>query len=339
MGPPAMAACAVCARPATTRCSRCSIERYCGKGCQRRHWPEHRRLCAPPATPREAPRPAVGPPTKETCGFVDMRTPETHAPKAGLESTGGFRNITVPEPAAEHVLACCAYCAMLLKKTPADPGNGRDPDPLGVFWVDHPDPGNTCPADVLLAASPSTHTYLSHGRYVGACLRCARAAQTNEPAHRARCERWLRVGPEAPWHPMRRRERAAVLLHAAPDLTAGLGAAAGRVARGARAGASIPFGAPELEGLAFPALGATADCGWREADGDVRHHTFARLYSADGRWRRDPDFVAFAVHRAAAAGDAQFRAYAAAQLPAAVPASVLPGLPPSRALFLRFDDG
>ena len=138
---------------------------------------------------------------------------------------------------------------------------------------------------------------------------------------------------------MRRRERAAVLLHAAPDLTAGLGAAAGRVARGARAGASIPFGAPELEGLAFPALGATADCGWREADGDVRHHTFARLYSADGRWRRDPDFVAFAVHRAAAAGDAQFRAYAAAQLPAAVPASVLPGLPPSRALFLRFDDG
>ena len=69
------------------------------------------------------------------------------------------------------------------------------------------------------------------------------------------------------------------------------------------------------------------------------HHTFARLYSADGRWRRDPDFVAFAVHRAAAAGDAQFRAYAAAQLPAAVPASVLPGLPPSRALFLRFDDG
>ena len=286
MGPPAAAACAVCARPATTRCSRCSVERYCGKSCQRGHWPEHRRLCAPPATPREAPRPAVGPPTKETSGFVDMRTPETHAPKAGLESTGGFRNITVPEPAAEHVLACCAYCSTLLKKTPADPGNGRDPDPLGVFWVDHPDPGNTCPADVLLAASPSTHKYLSHGRYVGVCLRCARAARRDEPAHRARCERWLRVGPEAPWHPMRRRERAAVLLHAAPDLSAGLGAAAGRVARGARAGASIPFGAPELEGLAFPALGATADCGWREADGDVRHHTFARLYSADGRWRR-----------------------------------------------------
>ena len=35
----------------------------------------------------------------------------------------------------------------------------------------------------------------------------------------------------------------------------------------------------------------------------MRHYTFARLYSADARWRDDSDYVAFAAQRAAAAGD------------------------------------
>ncbi|CAJ1409697.1 unnamed protein product [Effrenium voratum] len=38
-------ACAVCGRPATTRCGRCRELALCGAECQRRSWPEHRKIC------------------------------------------------------------------------------------------------------------------------------------------------------------------------------------------------------------------------------------------------------------------------------------------------------
>jgi len=38
-------ACEVCGRPATTACGRCRSFRLCGAECQRRSWPEHRKVC------------------------------------------------------------------------------------------------------------------------------------------------------------------------------------------------------------------------------------------------------------------------------------------------------
>ena len=287
-----------------------------------------------------APAPAPSAASRRAGGFVDMRTDEALAPKAGLESCGGFRSLRVPDPPATHVLGCCACCAVLLKMT-ADAGNSRNPDRLGVFWAARPGPtAEACPADVFLHAVGSEARFPVHGGLVGVCLWCAQELRADEAAHVARCRRWLDVRRDAnaDLNPMRRRERAAVLLFADPDVSRGLDAPAGLFARGNRAGSAVPYAEAGLEGLAFPTLGFTDGNGWWPRDGHLRAYTFLRLYSADPRWRRDPDYVAFAVQRAAAAGDAQFRHFAASQLPAAVPASRLPGEPDRHAHFWRYDE-
>ena len=101
----------------------------------------------------------------------------------------------------------------------------------------------------------------------------------------------------------------------------------------------MPFGEPRLEGWAFRALGLGEEAGWRRSDGDVRHYTFARLYSADPRWRGSADYVAFLCLRAAAAGDGEFAQFCRTKLPAAVPACDLCRTPRTTATFRRYDDG
>ena len=40
--------CALCQKPnSRQRCSRCRIERYCGRECQVNHWPKHKKRCKP----------------------------------------------------------------------------------------------------------------------------------------------------------------------------------------------------------------------------------------------------------------------------------------------------
>lgn len=43
-----LAACGQCAsEKATLHCGRCKVLKYCNKGCQRAHWPEHKAICMP----------------------------------------------------------------------------------------------------------------------------------------------------------------------------------------------------------------------------------------------------------------------------------------------------
>eukprot|EP00929_Paragymnodinium_shiwhaense_P081261 TRINITY_DN42495_c0_g1_i1.p1 TRINITY_DN42495_c0_g1~~TRINITY_DN42495_c0_g1_i1.p1 ORF type:complete len:188 (-),score=43.06 TRINITY_DN42495_c0_g1_i1:7-570(-) len=37
--------CIMCLQPASVQCSRCKAAWYCGKNCQKRHWPNHRTDC------------------------------------------------------------------------------------------------------------------------------------------------------------------------------------------------------------------------------------------------------------------------------------------------------
>jgi hypothetical protein len=51
----------VCASVADYECSRCENQGYCSEACQKRHWPQHSRLCFPPpkrpVVANQAPRP------------------------------------------------------------------------------------------------------------------------------------------------------------------------------------------------------------------------------------------------------------------------------------------
>ena len=38
--------CVVCGQRATSRCSRCRAQRYCGKLCQQEHWQQHKPVCS-----------------------------------------------------------------------------------------------------------------------------------------------------------------------------------------------------------------------------------------------------------------------------------------------------
>ena len=49
--PPGASTCASCGAPAATCCSVCTVVNYCSKSCQRAHWKQHRRSCAPKSTP------------------------------------------------------------------------------------------------------------------------------------------------------------------------------------------------------------------------------------------------------------------------------------------------
>ena len=40
-----MSTCANCGTPASLRCSKCKILTYCGRQCQKAHWPAHKALC------------------------------------------------------------------------------------------------------------------------------------------------------------------------------------------------------------------------------------------------------------------------------------------------------
>ena len=40
--------CAVCGSASATRCSRCKMRWYCGRGCQKRDWKEHKSVCGKP---------------------------------------------------------------------------------------------------------------------------------------------------------------------------------------------------------------------------------------------------------------------------------------------------
>lgn len=306
------------------RCGRCEKVKYCSLRCQRAHWQAHRGACV------RKPKPTGG-------AFVDMRTRETDAPKAG-GADAMFRNLRVPAPDSERVAGACYLCAILLKRTPGDEGNSGDPDAMGVFWVKRPLPVGRGPADSLL--SRTVFSYPDAGAHVGACLTCARALAG--PAAKARveaCFRYLAVAPFAAgdWSPMDRRRRAAVLLHPDPKRTS-LADAAGVGSRGDRAGAAIPFGDRHAEAGAFEQLGMTERNCWRSSDGDARAYALLRLYSADGRWRDDADYVAFSAHRCAAAGDAQFSRFCEASLPRAVRASDLPGEPARDVVFLKYDE-
>jgi hypothetical protein len=122
-------------------------------------------------------------------------------------------------------------------------------------------------------------------------------------------------------------------LHAQPNLE-NVGCAAGVLRRN---GSSVPFAEGRLEGWAFPALGLGEASGWRPGD-DIRHYAFARLYSADPRFREDADYVAFLAQRCAAAGDAEFGKFCAESLPAPVPALALAAAPLHTATFWSFED-
>lgn len=39
----------VCGATSTNTCARCGVEKYCGRDCQVRHWPKHKRFCITPA--------------------------------------------------------------------------------------------------------------------------------------------------------------------------------------------------------------------------------------------------------------------------------------------------
>lgn len=41
-----MEKCVTCQAPATLRCSKCKVARYCSVACQKANWPAHRELCA-----------------------------------------------------------------------------------------------------------------------------------------------------------------------------------------------------------------------------------------------------------------------------------------------------
>ena len=169
----------------------------------------------------------------------------------------------------------CYCCAILLKKTPDDPGNSKKPDPLGVFWVKRP-PG-PAPSESL---ELSHQTFLASKGYVGVCLACARGLTNDAEAHAAKCRRWLRLAaPLSTSGLIEARRHAFCLLEPAPDYGRGLNAKAATKTKDPGAGAAVPFGEPRLEGWAFPALGLREASGWRVSDGDVRHYTFSRLRS------------------------------------------------------------
>ena len=37
--------CTVCKEPSVLKCKNCQGVYYCGKQCQQKHWPEHKKLC------------------------------------------------------------------------------------------------------------------------------------------------------------------------------------------------------------------------------------------------------------------------------------------------------
>ena len=41
--------CVVCAKPATSRCSKCKATAYCSQDCQKHDWPTHKLTCVPPS--------------------------------------------------------------------------------------------------------------------------------------------------------------------------------------------------------------------------------------------------------------------------------------------------
>ena len=291
-------------------CGGCHYARYCTRSCQRKHWAVHRADCL---RRRAHKVDAAG-------TFVDMRT-------KSIGVCTQFRKLCVLPPRSTQTVGSCYGCGILLKKTVRDAANAKGEDSLGVFWVTRP-PG---PPPTRHLASIKL---LCPQDFVGVCLHCARAFSKDEAVHVKRCHRWLDLGPALSAETLlQRRLRASIKLHAQPTV-ASLGCAAGVLRRN---GLSVPFAEGRLEGWAFPALGLREDSGWRPGE-DARHYAFARLYSADPRFREDADYVAFLAQRSAAAGDAEFWKFCAEALPAPVPALALAAAPLHTATFWRFEE-
>lgn len=73
------ATCDVCSEPSAHRCGRCGRSSYCSSGCQRKHWPEHKKTCTPPSRPVDVSSPlrATGAPASPATA-VPFAAAQTH---------------------------------------------------------------------------------------------------------------------------------------------------------------------------------------------------------------------------------------------------------------------
>lgn len=166
------------------------------------------------------------------------------------------------------------------------------------------------------------------GHIYGACLACKHAFMScsQAAAHVVRCKAWLAVKKIPPplqaLNVLERRSVALIQLYQAPDLKDGPRSIAGRFSpqAGGRKGTRVPFCFKGLEERAFPVLFVDIP-GWSgTTQEELFTYTMMRLYSADPRWRSDPDYVVFSLHRLAAFGDKGARS-AVAKLPPQLPIS------------------
>ena len=99
----------------------------------------------------------------------------------------------------------------------------------------------------------------------------------------------------------------------------------------------MPFSEPLIEAQAFPALvGHHGSTGWSgqsdaifgdpDAVEQLRAYTMLRLYSVNPKWRKNSDYVIFAMHRLAAFGSKDF-ADAVSKLPPPLSPAEIEALP------------
>ena len=164
----------------------------------------------------------------------------------------------------------------------------------------------------------------ARGQFVGACLHCARKLTGGTQAAAGTwmdlCESWIgKEGPEMfdDMSVAEQRMCSMVALHPTPDLSGGKDSVAGHYSPPAFAKLSpqvanrpVPFCEVQIEALAFPALvGAHGSVGWSaqsdaifdggDAVEQLRAYTMLRLYSVNPKWRKNSDYVIFAMQRLA----------------------------------------
>ena len=291
-------------------------------------WRRHKVLCSSFAQQRRPERP--GEPTPAAA-----QPPPPSAPTV-------LRAVSIPTPPPNAVRGACACCAVLLAAAPSTAAT-----PVKVEWQAPRLP----PALELTAALPPSavealdvRQYLSESATtegaVDALVCRACAARLSGGADEAeawvdRCASWLQAkglaqvvpemaGDTLGW--MAQRVLALARLEQTPDLSCGPESTAGH--RLAKPGLDQPAGEPitfadeAVEPMAFPALLCEGKHGWKapkvgeeeEVLSELWAYTSMRLYSADPRWRSDPDYVLFSLHRLAAFG-AQDAKDALARLP------------------------
>ena len=324
------------ASPPMMRCSRCHLAVYCSKDCQIVHWRGgHKRVCGIETRSSHIPwvlpnvQPMKADPEKFELMDFTIATPSVEEVSGCCafcamitHNKGDNKMYFIPE-----IIDCDNIAARQ---------GGNEPYPANnlIALKDCMDfPPYPSPKDNYTRHkyAPGPNGIPPEKKFVGCCLRCAKKVGTCTTQddlvfirHFLACDNMLMLVRETTplealrklsklnpsW--MERRLMAAITLYSRPDLSKGKSSIAGEYSKEPDVGAegkktrtkgTVTYNFLHLESMAFPDLFPCGTGIWKENCGiDLSHYTLARLNSVSSKWRKNPDYVMFSIHRLIAYG-------------------------------------